>query len=224
MSGTLEKAKLHSVTLAKLFYEQHPQQFRDAMLQDDVDEQAFHLTIAEFDGWLVSVGVMETTADEHASDSIERYGVVNRRNQARLGMSRAAVRAEDHPAYTIGPVGTQGAGVKIRLVDLYTRDEPAEIAKRFRISTRHYQRQVRRILRLAESSSVVSETVRMNVSFYAGFMVPLLEAFARAGENLERDIRKQNSPHKVMIALAAPPRKPRRRKKIKARSVVKQPS
>jgi hypothetical protein len=205
-----DDVRIESIALAKLFYEDHRQMFSDAMLQEDVEQQSFYIPGADFDGWLVKVGALEAAADDYESNTVERYGVVAHRNSHRRRMNAFALKAEDYPAYTIGAADKQGR-LRVRLVDLYTRDEPAEIARRFRVSTTHYKRQVGKIEKLANQSQLVSSAVRNSVTFYAGFMVPLLEAFAKAGANLERDIRNQNNPHSVVIEIATK----RRRKQIR---------
>src|SRR5215469_10438428 len=133
-----------SIDLAQRFYDDHKVAFDEAALKNSLDDQWFEITLAEFDRWLVAKGLLEEPADVFVSNTIQRYGVVQHRNGARTRINVAARKAADHPAYSISSRAAIGC-VRVKLLELYARDAPADIAGGFKTSTAHYLRQVKRI-------------------------------------------------------------------------------
>jgi hypothetical protein len=198
----------NSIDLAHQFYDDHKEKFEEAATRNDLSDQYFDMLMVEFDRWLVVQGVLEDTAERFDSSSVQRYGVVSHRNQARARINRAARKATDHPAYSISTRST-GNQLRIKLVELYTHDAPADIAGGFRTSTAHYLRQVRRNVKLANTSSAVSDAVRQKVNLCASVMEPLLAAFSWAAMNMQTEIKQQDEGR----AMGLPnPNKPRRLK------------
>ena len=97
--------------------------------------------------------------------------------------------------------------LKVKLVELYARDAPADIAGGFRSSTSHYLRQVKRIVKLANSSAAVSDTVRQRVNLCASVMEPLLSAFTWAGLNMQAEIKQQDEGRAMGLPTGARPRR-----------------
>ena len=190
MSDQRERQR-HSINLALQFYEDHKTSFEDAATKNSLDEQSFDLPLAEFDRWLVTQNIIDQPADAFDSNTVLRYGVVQHRNGARHRINVAARKATDHPAYSIASRAASGA-LRVKLVELYARDAPADIAGGFRASTSHYLRQVKRIVKLANSSDSVSDAVRQRVNLCASVMEPLLSAFTWAGMNMQAEIRQQD--------------------------------
>ena len=190
MSDTRERHKA-SIVLAQQFYDDHQASFDEAAAKNMLDEQWFEMPLSEFDRWLVAQGLLDEPADVFVSNTVQRYGVVQHRNQVRGRINIAARKASDHPAYSIGsrPNSSQ---LRVKLVELYARDAPADIAGGFRASTAHYLRQVKRIVKLANSSEAVSDTVRQRVNLCASVMEPLLSAFTWAGMNMQAEIKQQD--------------------------------
>jgi hypothetical protein len=199
----------HSINLALQFYEDHRDAFEEAALKNSLDEQWFDLPLVDFDRWLVMQNVLEQPADAYDSNTVQRYGVVQHRNGARGRINLAARKATEHPAYSIGGHASRGA-LKVKLVELYARDAPADIAGGFRTSTSHYLRQVKRIVKLANSSDSVSDAVRQRVNLCASVMEPLLSAFTWAGMNMQAEIRQQDEGRSMGLSVGG-----RSRRRIK---------
>lgn len=190
MSDTRERHRA-SIELAKQFYEDHRTAFDEAAAKNALDEQWFEMRQADFDRWLVVQGLIDEPADVFVSNTVQRYGVVQHRNSARARINGAARKATDHPAYSISS-RPQSSQLRIKLVELYARDAPADIAGGFRASTAHYLRSVKRIVKLANTSDAVSDTVRQRVNLCASVMEPLLSAFTWAGMNMQAEIKQQD--------------------------------
>jgi hypothetical protein len=180
-----------SLNLAKAFYDDHRAAFDEAATKNLLDEQWFDISPAAFDRWLVAQAILDEPADAFDSTSVQRYGVVQHRNAARTKINVAARKASDHPAYSISSRAASNA-LRVKLVELYARDAPGDIAGGFRASTSHYLRQVKRIVKLANSSEAVSDTVRQRVNLCASVMEPLLSAFTWAGMNMQAEIKQQD--------------------------------
>jgi hypothetical protein len=180
-----------SIELARSFYHDHKASFEEATGKNLLDEQWFEMPLTEFDRWLVAQSLLEEPADVFDSNTVQRYGVVQHRNQARSRINAAARKATDHPAYSIGSRPNSSL-LRVKLVELYARDAPADIAGGFRASSAHYLRQVKRIVKLANSSDAVSDTVRQRVNLCASVMEPLLSAFTWAGMNMQAEIKQQD--------------------------------
>lgn len=190
MSATQERHKA-SINLARQFYDDHQPSFDEAAAKNELDEQWFEMPLAEFDRWLVAQGLLDEPADVFVSSTVQRYGVVQHRNSARVKLNTAARKATDHPAYSISSRAAAGR-LRVKLVELYARDAPADIAGGFQASSAHYLRQVKRIVKLAQSSDAVSDTVRQRVILCASVMEPLLSAFTWAGMNMRNEIRQHD--------------------------------
>lgn len=201
MSDQRERQQ-HSISLAQQFYDDHKGSFEEAAARNSLDEQWFDLALAEFDRWLVVQNIIEQPADAFDSNSTQRYGVVQHRNGARNKINVAARKATGHPAYSISS-GRAAAGVlRVKLLELYARDAPGDIAGGFRTSSAHYLRQVKRIVKLANSSDAVSDTVRQRVNLCASVMEPLLSAFTWAGLNMQAEIRQQDEGRSIGLPAA----------------------
>jgi hypothetical protein len=190
MTDTREQHK-HSITLAQQFYEDHKALFDETALKNSLDEQWFEMALGDFDRWLVTQSVLVEPADAYDSSTVQRYGVVQHRNGARVRINKAARKAVDHPAYSISSRAASGI-LRVKLVELYARDAPADIASGFQTSSAHYLRQVKRIVRLAQESAAVSDMVRQRVVLCASVMEPLLSAFTWAGMNMKNEIRQHD--------------------------------
>jgi hypothetical protein len=190
MSETQERHKA-SISLAQQFYEDHKAFFEEAAEKNELDQQWFEITSGEFDRWLVRQGLLDEPADVFHSNTVQRYGVVQHRNSSRGKINIAARKATDHPAYSIKTRPAANT-MRVKLLELYARDAPADIAGGFRTSTAHYLRQVKRIVKLANSSESVSDTVRQRVNLCASVMEPLLSAFTWAGMNMQAEIKQQD--------------------------------
>ena len=189
MSDTRERHRA-SINLAQKFYDDHKPEFEEAALRNSLDERWFDVAIEEFDRWLVTQDIIEHPADAFHSNTVQRYGVVQHRNGARIRINKAARKATDHPAYSIS--SRMPDGLRVKLVELYARDAPADIAGGFQTSTAHYLRQVKRIVKLAQTSDAVSDTVRQRVLLCASVMEPLLSAFTWAGMNMRNEIKQHD--------------------------------
>lgn len=191
MSDTRERHRA-SINLAQQFYEDHKASFDEAGLKNALDEQWFEMPIADFDRWLVAQDIIEHPADAFHSNTVQRYGVVQHRNGARGRINIAARKATDHPAYSISSRIKEQGSLRVKLLELYARDAPADIAGGFQTSTAHYLRQVKRIVKLAKTSDAVSDTVRQRVLLCASVMEPLLSAFTWAGMNMRNEIKQHD--------------------------------
>lgn len=190
MSDVRERQQA-SINLAQQFYDDHQTSFDEAALRNSLDDQWFDMAIAEFDRWLVARGIIEHPADAFNSNTVQRYGVVQHRNSARGKINLAARKATDHPAYSISSRAAAGI-LRVKLLELYARDAPADIAGGFQTSTAHYLRQVKRMVKLAQTSAAVSDPVRQRVMLCASVMEPLLSAFTWAGMNMRNEIRQHD--------------------------------
>ena len=180
----------HSITLAQRFYDDHRTLFDEASLTNSLDEMWFDMALADFDRWLVTQEVLAEPADAFDSNSVQRYGVVQHRNGARGRINAAARKATNHPAYSIG---SRASGeIRIKLVELYARDAPADIAGGVQTTMAHFHRAVGRITRLANTSGAVSDVTRQQVNLCASVMEPLLSAFTWAGLNMKNEILRQH--------------------------------
>src|SRR5215469_14487360 len=122
-----------SIDLAQRFYDDHKVAFDEAALKNSLDDQWFEVTLAEFDRWLVAQGLIDEPADVFVSNTIQRYGIVQHRNAARGRINIAARKASDHPAYSISSRVVSGT-LRVKLLELYARDAPADIAGGFKTS------------------------------------------------------------------------------------------
>lgn len=180
-------------TLAQRFYDDHQDAFAKAIRAVDVAEKFFVLDVRDLDAWLVEQGQLDAPADSYDSNTKERRGVTLLRNTARQRINAAALRSDTFPAYAIGP-NKQGK-LRVRHIALYAQEAPSEIAHGITVSSRHFQRVVRRAVSVLQKSHDVSDEDRAGMIAFSRFMVPLLEGWSRgmtdAMRNSERARRRK---------------------------------
>jgi hypothetical protein len=172
MSETLT----HGATLARRFYDEYQTLFATAMAATNVADKCFTVAASEFDEWLVAQSILEQPASAFDSNTIHRRGAVMRRNEIRQRMNSAALKAENFPAYTIGPA--KNNNLKVRLIVLYAQEAPEEIAARVRTSTAHHQRVIKNSIRILNKSALVREEDRVAMGAFSRFMIPMLDGFS----------------------------------------------
>jgi hypothetical protein len=172
MSETLT----HGQTLARLFHDEFHDHFQEAVRTEIIKDRYFLLSTKEFDDWLVSHYVIAAPAAEFDSNSLERRGSVMLRNEARRRLNIFALKAEDFPAYIIGP--SKNNNLKVRLISLFAQEAPEEIATRVRVSTEHHRRVISGALKTMDRSPDVRSEDRAAMKAFSRFMLPMLEAFS----------------------------------------------
>jgi hypothetical protein len=196
MSDTTDVVRAHPATLAEDFFKRFRDDFAGAAMETVISKQGFHVLPKDFDEFLVDHGVLEVVPDEYNSNSIPRRGAVMKRNEMRNRVNAAALKAEHHPAFHIGPArpvkldnGSVAARMRIKLINHYAADKPIEIAHSLGLSARHCQRMMKRVTKLADRSAAVSAAVRdyLSVSTMAE---PMLEAVEKVAQRLERELRR----------------------------------
>jgi hypothetical protein len=165
-------------TLARLFYDEHPAEFAAAASASSLEGRHFILSSAAFDDWLVAQGVLIAPATDFNSNSVERRGIVYRRNEARMRLNTYALKAEDFPAFTVG--AAKNGRLKVRLLTLYAQEAPKEISDRVRASTRHHKRVIGHAIKLMDRSAHVRVEDRAAMRAFSHLMIPMLEAFSTA--------------------------------------------
>jgi hypothetical protein len=194
MSDNATIIKHTSAQLAEAFFQQHRTEFGAAALEVAVSKQGFYIEPAAFDGFLVTWGVLDAMPEEFNTNSISRRGAVMRRNEVRASINAAALRAETHPAFHIGAAravrledGAAAMRLRVKLINHYAIDKPAEIARSLGVAAKHCQRMMRRVARLAASNTAISAIVRDHLAL-AAIADPMLEAVEKMALRLEREL------------------------------------